>query len=44
MFLEVAAQNTAARALYAALGFTETGRRPAYYEDGGDALILALAL
>jgi ribosomal-protein-alanine N-acetyltransferase len=44
MFLEVAAQNTAARGLYAALGFTEAGRRPAYYEDGGDALLLARAL
>jgi ribosomal-protein-alanine N-acetyltransferase len=44
MFLEVAAQNTAARSLYAALGFTEAGRRSAYYEDGGDALLLALKL
>ena len=32
MFLEVAEDNVAGRALYAALGFTEVGLRPAYYE------------
>jgi [ribosomal protein S18]-alanine N-acetyltransferase len=42
--LEVATQNTAARALYAALGFTQTGRRKTYYPDGSDALTLTLAL
>jgi ribosomal-protein-alanine N-acetyltransferase len=42
--LEVAAGNTAARALYAALGFTQTGKRRAYYPDGADALTLSLNL
>lgn len=42
--LEVAAGNTAARALYAALGFTQTGTRRAYYPDGSDALTLTLNL
>jgi ribosomal-protein-alanine N-acetyltransferase len=32
MFLEVAEDNVAGRALYATLGFTEVGLRPAYYE------------
>lgn len=44
VFLEVAENNAPARALYAACGFTETGRRPAYYKrpDGSrvDALLL----
>jgi ribosomal-protein-alanine N-acetyltransferase len=40
MFLEVAIANGAARALYAALGFTQVGRRRGYYPGGGDALIL----
>ena len=44
MFLEVAISNTAARALYAGLGFTEAGRRKGYYARSGaapeDALIL----
>lgn len=48
LFLEVADDNAAARALYARCGFTEAGRRRAYYpaEGGGrtDALILALNL
>lgn len=43
-FLEVAEDNPAARALYARLGFTEAGRRRAYYagSDGRrrDALVL----
>lgn len=39
-FLEVAADNTAAIALYAATGWTETGRRRGYYGDGIDALVL----
>lgn len=38
--LEVRADNTAARALYAALGYRETARLPGYYEDGGDGLRL----
>lgn len=37
--LEVAAGNQAARALYAAAGFQEAGRRRGYYRNGDDALI-----
>jgi ribosomal-protein-alanine N-acetyltransferase len=33
VFLEVRASNRAALALYRALGFVETGRRPRYYTD-----------
>ncbi len=44
VFLDVAEDNTAARALYARLGFEEVSRRPAYYrrDDGArvDALVL----
>ncbi len=40
MFLEVAATNTAARALYELLGFANVGARKSYYEGGEDALIL----
>lgn len=44
MFLEVAVPNRAARALYAAHGFTEAGLRRHYYTDGTDALILRSTL
>jgi ribosomal-protein-alanine N-acetyltransferase len=44
LHLEVAAANTAARALYACLGFQPTGRRKNYYPDGTDALILSYPL
>jgi [ribosomal protein S18]-alanine N-acetyltransferase len=44
MFLEVAASNAAAHALYAGLGFTEVGRRPRYYADGADAFVLRRTL
>ena len=48
VFLEVAEDNAAARALYAGAGFAEAGRRPGYYAgaDGGrrDALLLVLNL
>ncbi|MCC6914604.1 MAG: ribosomal protein S18-alanine N-acetyltransferase [Rhodospirillaceae bacterium] len=48
LFLEVADDNTAARALYEKRGFTATGRRAKYYERGAaprvDAVIMALAL
>jgi len=48
LFLEVADDNVAARALYARAGFAEAGRRPRYYAraDGSrrDALLLALDL
>lgn len=40
MFLEVAADNGAARALYGSLQFAEVGRRPGYYPGGTDALVL----
>jgi len=43
-FLEVSTANAAARALYARAGFTPTGRRPRYYADGTDALILRRTL
>ena len=42
--LEVAAGNTPALALYAALGFREAGRRRGYYRNGDDALIQWCAL
>ena len=42
--LEVAADNAAARALYAAEGFTTAGCRSRYYSDGRDALIQWLEL
>ncbi len=44
MFLEVAAGNAAAQALYAATGFAVVGRRRAYYPGGGDALVLRRSL
>jgi len=44
VFLEVADTNTAAKRLYASLGFAAVGRRVAYYADGpgapADALVL----
>jgi [ribosomal protein S18]-alanine N-acetyltransferase len=43
LFLEVAADNTAARALYGAFGFLQVGRRRNYYRRGTtlvDALVL----
>jgi ribosomal-protein-alanine N-acetyltransferase len=43
MFLEVGADNPAALALYAALGFTKVGDRKGYYQ-GRDALVLRLPL
>ena len=48
LFLEVAEDNLAARALYARTGFIQTGRRKKYYEnaDGSrsDALLLTREL
>lgn len=48
LFLEVAEDNTAARALYDRLGFVEDGRRRGYYVrmngPPADALILSLNL
>lgn len=43
-FLEVAADNTAARGLYARCGWTAAGRRPRYYGPGLDALVMRLDL
>ena len=42
LMLEVAADNTAALALYATHGFVQISRRRAYYAGGRDALILQL--
>ncbi len=48
LFLEVAADNDAAIALYEGLGFKIVGARKAYYQRAGgvnvDAVILALGL
>lgn len=48
VFLEVDETNTAARALYARHGFSQTGRRAGYYVKGDgtatDALILCKSL
>lgn len=42
--LEVRVDNTAAIALYAGEGFVPVGRRPRYYHDGTDALLMSLTL
>lgn len=42
LFLEVRANNLAAQSLYRDLGFVEVGRRPKYYRNGEDALVLKL--
>lgn len=44
MFLEVAAENAAALALYARAGFGPAGRRPGYYGAGRDAVLLRACL
>lgn len=43
-FLEVAADNLAAIALYRGFGFAETGRRRGYYRGEGAAAVDALVL
>lgn len=43
-FLEVAADNAPARALYAACGWVEVGRRPRYYGPAQDAIIMRVTL
>ncbi|HEY1723396.1 MAG TPA: GNAT family N-acetyltransferase [Magnetospirillaceae bacterium] len=40
LFLEVAETNAPARGFYAAQGFMQVGRRPRYYKNAVDALIL----
>ena len=40
VFLEVRPSNVAALALYDGEGFSSVGRRPRYYGDGEDALVL----
>ena len=44
LHLEVAEDNDAARALYAACDFAETGRRPFYYRDRAGRSVPALLL
>jgi ribosomal-protein-alanine acetyltransferase len=40
-WLEVRASNTAALALYRGTGWSETGRRPRYYSDGEEAVLMS---
>jgi len=42
--LEVRRSNLAAQRLYLGLGFSVAGRRPRYYGDGEDALVMTLPL
>ncbi|MBQ2260848.1 MAG: GNAT family N-acetyltransferase [Loktanella sp.] len=44
VFLEVAEDNAAARALYAQAGYTQIGRRPGYYLPKDAAPVAALVL
>jgi ribosomal-protein-alanine N-acetyltransferase len=44
MFLEVGEDNTAAKALYAACGYTQVGRRPGYYLPKDAAPVAALVM
>jgi ribosomal-protein-alanine N-acetyltransferase len=44
LFLEVDAENTAARALYANFGFEQVGERKAYYRTSGAGLTAALIM
>ena len=45
VFLEVAEDNAAARALYAALGYRPIGRRPGYYQrEGGRVAAITYGL
>ena len=40
MILEVSSVNQAAIELYRNVGFVENGRRPRYYSDGTDAVLM----
>ena len=44
LFLEVAHDNTAALALYAAAGFERVGLRKGYYASGADAVVMRRTL
>lgn len=44
IYLEVRPSNVPARNFYVSLGFREVGRRPQYYADGEDALVMSLFL
>lgn len=44
MLLEVSAANTGALSFYTAGGFIEIDRRPRYYKDGSDAMVLRRSL
>ncbi|HPA50750.1 MAG TPA: ribosomal protein S18-alanine N-acetyltransferase [Thermoanaerobaculia bacterium] len=44
IYLEVRPSNVPARNFYSSLGFREVGRRPQYYADGEDALVMSLFL
>ena len=44
IYLEVRVSNTPARLFYEGLGFVEAGRRPRYYLDGEDALVMTCRL
>jgi ribosomal-protein-alanine N-acetyltransferase len=43
LLLEVREDNVGAQAFYRARGFTEVGRRPAYFRDGAAAVVLGKA-
>jgi ribosomal-protein-alanine N-acetyltransferase len=44
IYLEVRPTNLPARNFYVLLGFRDVGRRPQYYADGEDALVMSLFL
>ncbi len=44
LHLEAAAGNIAAQEFYKSLGFAAAGRRPNYYANGDDAVLLSLPL
>jgi ribosomal-protein-alanine N-acetyltransferase len=44
LHLEAGAGNAAALGFYASLGFSPVGRRPKYYANGDDAVLLSLRL